>query len=449
MVTTASQKLFRIRDGLTLPFARKRPRRRRNRIVDLTVEVTEARVLLSSTAGLSGGLNNVSPRSNSDGHNNSSDRQRGAGDNHRGQSQSGQQQSDGRQSGSHNPRNGGHSGSRGNSSPATAPTNPMPATQPQQPVAPTATPQPVPTSPSAPSSGSTTPASETPAASPLSNEPAESPQESATPPAPADSGTNDAPASDVDESTTSIDPSNSATTVDADARAAGADVAAILSAITSSTRLTDGHPTRLDHITATDSVFVLATVENGGYVEALEDDIEGTPEETGSTTASPDQRAENHQAGEAATRNALTKLKSQTESTGRSTRALAGSVEGGFIELAVNRSGVDQHRHPLLDDQTRGHRSSEADASIGRVIAFDSADSEYWNAVAETYSMTYEPELAETAAPEASSPTPATSAFATACGAGALLTSSEVIRRRWGNRLLSFARRLLRLVFHS
>lgn len=200
-----------------------------------------------------------------------------------------------------------------------------------------------------------------------------------------------------------------------------------------------------DFEAATDTIFILATIEHGGYIAIDAPSV--TEEPATDSSVSAEHKSSAGTPTDASTRNALEEMQERTNSTQHKSSRFGSSPEGGFIELATNPHAGIVSRHPVLDDATRRDRSSEASASIGRLVDFDSADSECWHAVAATYSMTYDATGANTTAPDSSQPSPASSAFATACGAGALLASSEFMRRRWRGRLMQLlhvARHLLR-----
>ena len=187
------------------------------------------------------------------------------------------------------------------------------------------------------------------------------------------------------------------------------------------------------------SIFAAATDESGGFI-----DIDSPTAAETESDSEPD--TEPGSQNSAATRQALKEL-AKREQPGDSRRRILGSAtEGGFIELAATDPSDAARRHPLLDDQTRRDRSSETDASIGRLIAFDSAGSEAWNEVVGNYSLADDAASSDRAIMDAPQPVAASNIVAVAFGAGVMLTSSHMTRHRWKSlvvRLLQQARQIV------
>jgi hypothetical protein len=180
-----------------------------------------------------------------------------------------------------------------------------------------------------------------------------------------------------------------------------------------------------------DSIFAAATEESGGFID-IDSDTPTAAETDADSTSNPESSSQNS----AATRQALEEL-AKREQPGDSRRRIVGSsTEGGFIELAATDPNHSARQHPLLDDQTRRDRSSETDASIGRLVAFDSAGSEAWNAVVANYSIADDAASTDGAIMDAPQPAAASSIVAVAFGAGVMLTSSHMTRHRWKSLLL-------------
>jgi len=429
-------------------------------------EITEARVMLSSTIGPgsiggqqghqghSGGSHTSENQGSqnpggSDGHANHSQSSGGhksgggnggsngsnGNSNNGGGSNGGGSNSGGSNNGGSN--NGGSNGGGSNGQPGQGNNSPPTNAPSLPPATPSPASPPTGTQPAAPTTPTLSPATEPSASPATTSTPGDSATEESTTPVANDASPQiDVP---VESSATSAPASAPAgsTPANRDGLIVGEREAADLFAL--ALRINNDQPYDVDPSRA-DSVFAAATEESGGFIN-IDADAPAAAETDDDSKTDPESGSQNS----AATRQALEEL-AKREQPGDSRRRLIGSAtEGGFIELAVADRSDAARRHPLLDDQTRRDRSSETDASMGRLIAFDSAGSEAWNSVAANYSIADDAASSDGALTDTPQPVAASNIVAVAFGAGVMLTSSHMTRHRWKSlvtRLLLRARQM-------
>lgn len=411
-------------------------RRRRTAVANHAAEIIEARVMLSATLGVggSGGLGGAQQGSGSHGqpkqgggHAQPGNPQSG-GQHHNGggQSNGGSKQSGPQQGGSSNSggssQGGSNQGGPSQNTPSPAPAAPPQSAPASSPLAPSA-PQPSqPAQPTASPATESTPAATNPEPAPTASE--------ATAAAPETTDSTTQPENPVAPAPAAAPVSNLPVSAPGRGGVAVADASTDILAVAIRFDADARHnvePSRAD------AVFTEATGETGGYIDinsADADTAASTESESGAATSESTSR----QRTSDATQKALDSLADGEvqQSNGRRVRLADSAGEGGFIELATVAPDAAR-RHPLLDDQTRRERSSETDGSIGRSVAFDSAGTAGWGAIADSFSIADEGSPAKAGLADAPQPMATTSVVAAACGVGALLTSSHTTRRRWSS----------------